>query len=64
VVAKERDRPDIVAIDGKKILNGDGDDKPCRQRDLESLLAMTLDLVGVEGNREMVGRNNDSMRRR
>jgi hypothetical protein len=52
VVAKKRDGPDVIAIDGKKILNGDGDDKPCRQRDLESLLAMTLDLVGGEGDRD------------
>jgi hypothetical protein len=52
VVAKERDGPDVIAIGGKKILNGDGDDKPYRQHDLESLLAMTPDLLGSEGDRD------------
>jgi hypothetical protein len=63
VVAKERDGPDVIAIGGKKILNGDGDDKPYRQHDLESLLAMTPDFL-VAKEIEMVGRNNDLKRRR
>ncbi len=54
-MAKERNKCDAVATEGRKTLNGDGDEWPCRQRDLLIVAAMVLDLDSVEENSRSAG---------